>query len=135
MEVAGDEEVNKLLTLKNPVNESIMIEEVGAIVCSTVLDVEQEIVLDSSEIARPQVSLLVDVLGKGLVYKMNLVSSLNVQAPCKLPLDHLKRVKYKRVSDPSLSLVKIDFELDLFDDVAVKMKNKSGNISWFLCHV
>ena len=54
-----------------------------------VLDVKQEIVLDFSEIGRPQVSSLIEVPRKGLLYKMSLVSSLNVHAPCKLPLDCL----------------------------------------------
>ena len=47
-------------------------------------------------------------------------------------IDHLKRVKYKGMSYPSSNLVKANFEFSLFDDVVVRMKDKNGNISWFL---
>jgi len=40
-------------------------------------------------------SSTIEVLGKGEVYKMRLISKLNIHSLEKLPLDRLKRVRYK----------------------------------------
>ena len=64
------------------------------------------------------ISSMVDIPGKGLVYKMRVMTELNLAPSEKLPLDRLRRVQYHGLMENLLTSTDGP-ELGLFDDVAM----------------
>jgi hypothetical protein len=108
---------------------------------SAVLDAVQELDKEGAQRVEPRsipqagkVSAVVDVPGKGPVYKMRLITELN-QADRDLPLDRLRRVQVHESSQRRGNGAGGPEEAGLFDNVAVYFLERADNHEWYLGRV
>lgn len=107
--------------------------EATIVLQSTLLDVEQgdNVNCLSSSVGSKNIlkySSTVEVPGKGQIYKMRLISELNIHSLEKLPLDRLRRVKYKNI-DPNIYVHGDDqVYVGLFDDVGLLFDEGEGKL-------
>jgi hypothetical protein len=108
---------------------------------SAVLDAAQELDeegaqgVEARSVPRAgKVSAVVDVPGKGPVYKMRLITELN-QADGDLPLDRLRRVQVHEGSQRGGNGAGGPEEAGLFDNVAVYFLEGADNHEWYLGRV
>ena len=108
--------------------------EATIVLQSTLLDVEQgdNVNCLSSSVGSKNIlkhSSTVEVPGKGQIYKMRLISELNIHSLEKLPLDRLRRVKYKNI-DPNIYVHGDDeVYVGLFDDVGLLFDEVEGKLA------
>jgi len=80
-------------------NNVSLINEFANNVRSTMLDVEQEFIIDACDANMHKINSFVDVPNKRLVYKMKVISKINVHEPNKLHLDRLRRIQHVHVKN------------------------------------
>ncbi len=125
-------------------DDETFVSEVDVLIRTSVLDIEQQDEVEGCisksfnvvEIPKATKSLLiVDVPGKGLVFKMKLITELNVHPPFKLPLDRLRGVQY-RISVKGSFTQKVHEveEVGLFYDVGIIME-EGKKLIWYLGRV
>lgn len=80
---------------KNVVLDNVsLINEVADNVRFTILDVKQEFISDVCDANVNKINSFVDVPNKGLVYKMRVISQMNIYVPNKLPFYRLKCIEH-----------------------------------------
>jgi len=81
-------------------------------------DVDSRILsVDSKNISKH--SSTIEVPSKSEVYKMRLMSELNIHSLEKLPLDRLRHVKYKNTDSDAYVHDNDQVHVELFDDVGI----------------
>jgi hypothetical protein len=81
-----------------------------------------------------KVPITVDVPGKGHVFKMRLISTLNIHSPSSLLLDRLRRVQYKVPGIESFLCDPTIAEIVLFDDCGIHM-GEGKSMTWYVAHI
>jgi hypothetical protein len=89
----------------------------------------------SSSTVRTKVASTVEVPGKGLVYKMRVITELNETGGGPLSLDRLRRVQTGESAERPGSVPAGVEEVGLFDDVAVHFEEGPGEHLWFVGRV
>lgn len=129
--------------MKNTTNDIVddgPLREATIVLQSTLLHVEQgdDVNCFSSSVGSKNIfkhSSTVEVPGKGQIYKMRLISELNIHSLEKLPLDRLRRVKYKNI-DPNIYVHDDDqVYVGLFDDVGLLFDEGEGKLVWHIGRV
>jgi hypothetical protein len=114
--------------------------EEAKVIRSSILEAVQEIGDDSSEsvaddVVRPKTSPTVEVPGKGLVYKMHLITELNTN-PEHLSLDRLRRVHARSQESVASGLPSPDEQMaGLFDDIALELVSQDEKSMWYLARI
>jgi hypothetical protein len=129
--------------MKRTINDVVddgPLREATIVLQSTLLHVEQgnDVNGTSSSVGSKSIfkhSSTVEVSCKGQIYKMRLISELNIHSFEKLPLDRLKRVTYKNI-DPNIYVHDDDqVYVKLFDDVGLVFDEGKGKLVWHIGRV
>jgi len=90
------------------------------------------IILNVGSMSILKYSSTIEVPSKGQVYKMRLISQLNLHSLEKLPLDRLRHVRYKSTNPDAYVHDDNQVHVGLVDDVGLLFDGGTGKLVWHI---